>query len=73
MAGVKTEVDVAWMRFEESSVAGKWRADNPGEYGKIKDYRQSDGPEPEGILTEFGLGLLALVKAGKYGDGRYQA
>lgn len=72
MAGVKTQVDAAWMRFEESSVAGKWRADNPGEYSKIKDYRMSDGPEPTGIETEFGLGMVALVSAGKLGDGTYQ-
>lgn len=72
MAGVKTEVDVAWMRFEESSVAGKWRTDNPGEYAQIKNYRSSDGIEPTDIETDFGLGLLALVKAGKIGDGTYQ-
>jgi len=72
MAGVKTQTDAAWMRFEESSVFGKWRTDNPGEYGRIKDYRQSDGPEPQDIETEFGLGLVALVSAGKYGDGTYQ-
>jgi hypothetical protein len=72
MAGVKTEVDVAWMHFEESSVFGKWRTDNPGEYDKLKNYRMSDGLEPQGIETEFGLGLLAMVNAGKLGDGTYQ-
>ena len=45
MAGVKTEVTTAWMRFEESSVAGKWRSDNPGEYSKIKDYYQGASEE----------------------------
>ncbi len=72
MAGVKTEVDVAWTHFEESSVAGNWREDNPGEYEKIENYRRSDGPEPQGISSHFGLGLLALVNAGKLGDGTYQ-
>lgn len=72
MAGVKTEVDVAWNRFQASSLFEQWHNDNPGEYEKIWNYRQSDGPEPVGIETEFGLGLLALVKAGKYGDGTYQ-
>ena len=72
MAGVKTEVNVAWDRFEKSNVPDKWREDNPGEYDLIKFYRQSDGPEPIGIKTEFGLGLLALVIAGKMADGTYQ-
>ena len=72
MAGVKTEVDVAWMHFDESSLADKWKEDNPGEYELVDNYRQSDGPEPQGIETAFGLGLLALVNAGKLGDGTYQ-
>ena len=74
MAGVRTEVDVAWGRFENSSVFSKWKADNPGEYDKLDSYRMSawDGPEPQGIETEFGLGLLAMVNAGKMGDGSYQ-
>ena len=72
MGGVKTEIDVAWDRFEESSVVEKWQKDNPGEYNAIADYRQSDGLEPTDIETEFGLGLLAMVNAGKLGDGTYQ-
>ena len=72
MAGVRTEIDVAWSRFEESSVVENWQEDNPGEYKKISDYRRSDGPEPQGIKSEFGLGLLAMVNAGKLGDGTYQ-
>ena len=72
MTGVRTEVDVAWNFFQESSVVDKWRDDNPGEYEKIENYRQSDSPEPQGIKTNFGLGLLALVSAGKMGDGTYQ-
>lgn len=72
MAGVKTEVDVAWDRFEESSVFEKWSVDNPGEYNRIQDYRQSDGLEPVDIETEFGKGLVAMVNAGKLGDGTYQ-
>lgn len=72
MYGVKTEIDVAWNRFENSSVFNKWQEDNPGEYNQIADYRESDGPEPQGIETEFGLGVLAMVNAGKMGDGTYQ-
>lgn len=72
MAGVKTEVDVAWAHFENSNVFGKWRTDNPGEYNRIQDYRVSDGPEPEEIETDFGQGLVSMVNAGKLGAGTYQ-
>jgi len=72
MAGVKTEVDVAWNRFLGSNTFHNWQQDNPGEFERIENYKQSDGPEPNGISTEFGLGLLALVNAGKLGDGTYQ-
>ena len=72
MAGVKTETDASWDHFQNSSIVKNWRDDNPGEYEKIENYRQSDGPEPQGIKTSFGLGLLGLVSAGKLGDGTYQ-
>jgi hypothetical protein len=72
MAGVKTEIDVAWMCFEDSSIFDKWKEDNPGEYEKIDNYRKSDSQEPDGIESKFGFGLLAMVNAGKLGDGTYQ-
>lgn len=72
MAGVRTEVDIAWNRFIASSPFQNWYDDNPGEFEKIENYKRSDGPEPQGIETEFGRGLLALVNAGKLGDGTYQ-
>ena len=72
LAGVRTEITTAWMRFEESTVAGRWRADNPGEYSKIKDYYASaTAKAPTGIESDFGLAMLALVNAGKYGDGTF--
>jgi hypothetical protein len=72
VSGVRSEVDAAWGRFEASSVPATWRKDNPGEWKSISDYRRSDGPPPSGIETQFGLGLLALVNAGKLGDGTFQ-
>jgi hypothetical protein len=72
MAGVKTEVDVAWNRFQESGPFENWHEDNPGEYEQIYNYRLSDGPEPQNVETAFGLALVALVNAGKLGDGTYQ-
>jgi hypothetical protein len=72
VAGVKTEVDVAWAHFAKSSLVDKWIKDNPGEFDKIENYRKSDSTEPEGIKSEFGLGMLSLVNAGKLGDGTYQ-
>lgn len=70
--GVKTEVDAAWDYFDMSNVVDKWRDDNPGEYEKIDNYRKSDSPEPQGIETAFGRGLMSMVSAGKMGDGTYQ-
>jgi hypothetical protein len=72
MAGVRSQTDAAWDRFEASSVPAQWRKDNPGEWKSLNEYRASDGPEPDGIKTQFGLGLLALVSAGKFGDGSFQ-
>jgi hypothetical protein len=65
-------VDAAWDRFEASSVPAGWRADNPGEWEAISNYRRSDGYPPDDVESQFGLGLLALVNAGKYGDGTFQ-
>jgi hypothetical protein len=72
VSGVRSEVDAAWDRFEVSSVPAQWRKDNPGEWEAIANYRRSDGQAPDGIETQFGLGLLALVNAGKLGDGTFQ-
>jgi hypothetical protein len=72
MAGVKTEVDKAWLAFESASVPDKWRTDNKGEYNKIKAYYKTPGSTaPIGIESDFGKGLLALVEAGKYADGTH--
>lgn len=72
VAGVRKEISTAWTAFEESTVPGNWRKDNPGEYNKIKAYYEDDTkPEPTGITTNFGKGLLAVVNAGKYGHGTY--
>ena len=73
VAGVKTEVDKAWANFESASVPDKWRADNSGEYNKIKAYYNSTTPTPAptGITSAFGKGLLALVEAGKWADGSH--
>ena len=50
----------------------QWRKDNPGEYKAIADYYEgATMPLPTNVKTQFGLGLLALVNAGKYGDGTH--
>jgi hypothetical protein len=72
MVGVKMQTEAAWDRFENSSLFKSWKQDNPGEYETIANYRVSDAQEPTSIKTQFGLGLLHLVNAGKYGDGTYQ-
>jgi hypothetical protein len=73
VAGVKTEVERAWVAFDESSVPQSWRRDNPGEYNAIKAYYTSaTAPDPSAnVKSKFGIGLLALVNAGKWGDGTH--
>jgi hypothetical protein len=72
MAGVRKEISEAWSNFTESSVVDNWADDNPGEWNKISSYYEDDTlPEPSGIKSKFGLGLLAVVNAGKYGHGTY--
>jgi hypothetical protein len=72
MAGVRTEISTAMMRFQGSSLFAKWRTDNPGEFSKLNDYyRGATMPVPTGIKTQFGLGLLATINAGKMADGTY--
>ena len=71
MTGVHTETQVAWDRFENSSLFKTWKDDNPKEYEALSNYRVSDSQPPTNIKTQFGLGLLALINAGKYGDGTY--
>lgn len=72
MAGVATEITSAWMFFKDAATLDSWREDNPGEYEKISDYFEgATMPKPSGIKSNFGLGLLCMVNAGKYGDGSY--
>lgn len=73
VAGVKTETDKAWDHFEEAKFLNQWYEDNPGEYTKIKNYKNAEPgtPAPLGIRSDFGKGLLALVEAGKYADGTH--
>ena len=74
MAGVRTEITTAWMRFQDSNLFHSWKSDNPGEYAAITDYYESATmPPPTNILTDFGLAILAVVNAGKYGDGTYHS
>jgi hypothetical protein len=73
VAGVRTEIDKAWDHFERATVPDKWQEQNQGEYNKIKNYYVSPPGTavPIGIASEFGLGLLALVEAGKWADGSH--
>lgn len=73
MAGVKTETNKAWKFLESSQFLNKWYEDNPGEYTKIKNYRNAPpgSQAPTGIKSDYGKALLAVVEAGKWADGTH--
>jgi len=64
-ADVKSELDSAWAVFMEDRVGGRahwtqdqrWRADNPGEWAKLKAYRDGTGPRPA-LVTEPGRRMV---------------